>query len=159
MGRVRFRGEASGKVFGLKETTAGVVEVYDETDNNTLAKIDSTTIEDFGGVKLNSHGSRHKYGGDDAIPTDGLQYSQIKVAFGSEITAGVSAGGTYTIPEGMYYVKCGANTRIEVYFSGSRTWETVIANGGVGLVASDGSNVRAYNVGGIAEPLYLKPFA
>lgn len=48
------------------------------TDAVDVLKADSTTITDASGVKLASHGSRHGYGGADALPAGSIDRSQIK---------------------------------------------------------------------------------
>lgn len=77
MGKLKFRGDASNKIFSINEPTTGEVDVVNETDGVTLAKVDPTTITDAGGVQLASHGSRHGYGQADAIPGGALDYSQL----------------------------------------------------------------------------------
>jgi len=106
---------------------------------------------------LASHGSRHGYGGADSIPDNGLRFSQIDKVFGDTSTVTVNAGATSTIPKGIYYVFCGANTTVEVYDATNATWRTLISAGGAGLVISDGSNVRLNNTGTAAEDSYLIP--
>ena len=157
MGKLGFRGDTSKKIFALKEPSSGEVHLVNETDDVTLLKATPTTITDAGGVELASHGSRHNYGGADAIPDDGLRYRQVKVVFGSESSVTVSAGGTYTIGEGVYYILCGANTKVQVYINGA--WHDLTGVGALALVFSDGSNVRLYNTGTADESSVLKPIS
>jgi len=157
MGWLSFQGGASGKKYTMREVSSGEAQIYNESDGVVLLKADSTSIKDAGDVQLSSHGSRHHYGGADAISDDGLRYRQIKVVFGTESTVSVDAGSTSTISEGVYYARCGANTTVEYSNDGGTTWHTLISAGGVGLVFSDGSNVRFNNGGGSAEDSYLLP--
>jgi len=136
---------------------AGAAELYDNTNARTLLKADGTTITDVNGVALASHGSRHAYGGADAIPADGLRFSQIDKVFGSTTTLSVSASSTATIDKGIYYVFCGPNTSVEVYDATNDVWRTLIPAGGAGLVISDGTNVRLNNAATVAEDSYLIP--
>ena len=93
-------------------------------------------------TRLNSHASRHGYGGEDAIPEDALRFSQIAKSFGSESSVSVDAGATYTVPKGVYLVSLAANTSVEYTPDGGTTWRTLIPAGQGGLVVSDGSSVR-----------------
>lgn len=158
MGKLGFIGDTSKKTYKLKEPTSGEVHLVNETDAVTLMKATPTTLTDAGDVALNSHASRHHYGGADAIADNGLQFRQIKAVFASGSTVTVTAGGTYTLGEGIWYVFCegAANTRIEVYDDVNTVWRTVISAGGNGLVISDGSNVRAYNAGTTDETIVLR---
>jgi hypothetical protein len=91
MGRVRFRGDASGKIFRIYEASSGEVQIVNESDNIVLARINPTSIFDAGGVQLSSHGSRHNRGGADPI-TFTTGYVFINKA-GSSVSAGT--GGAY----------------------------------------------------------------
>ena len=157
MGKIRFKGGASNKDFSIQETVAGEVEIVNESDGITLLRANPTSIRDAGGVQLSSHASRHVKGGADAIPDDGLGYSQIKVTFGAEQTITVAAGSTQAIPEGVYIVRLGANTSVEYSPDGGTTWYTLISAGGIGIVFSDGANVRLNNAGTASEDSYLLP--
>jgi hypothetical protein len=79
------------------------------------------------------------------------------VPFGSDTSVSVAAGGTYTVPRGMYYVKCGANTKVQVYIGGA--WTDFSAVGALVLVVSDGGSVRLYNTGTAAETSTLRRVA
>jgi len=125
------------------DDTTKRLKVYDGTDSEVM--------------DIESHASRHAYGGDDAIADNALRFSQIDKVFGSEVTVSVDAGATSTISKGIYYVRCGANTSVEYSPDGGSTWVTLIAAGGVGLVISDGSNVRLNNGGTAAEDSHLLP--
>ena len=72
MGRVRFKGSASGKEYRIEETADQTVELKDIDDNLTLLKADSTTLTDASGVQLSSHGSRHARGGTDPINDENI---------------------------------------------------------------------------------------
>ena len=157
MGKIRFKGDASGKDFSIRETTPGEIEIANESDGIVLLKADATSIKDAGGVQLSSHGSRHGKGGADAIPDDGLGYSQIKVSFGTEQSVTVAAGSTSAIKEGVYIVRLGPNTSVEYSPDGGSTWYTLIPAGGIGVVFSDGANVRLNNAGTSDETSYLLP--
>jgi len=154
MGRIGIIGDASGRRYSIKEVTSGEVRVEDETSGVVLARMSSTTIVDAGGIALNAHASRHAYGGADALPDNSLRLRQVKVEFAGDTTVSVAAGSTYTVPEGIWYVKLGANTRVELYIAGA--WNTLIPAGGIGLIMSDGANVRLYNAGTASESSTLK---
>ena len=144
---------------------AGEINLYDSNGvKQRKIAVDDTTkrveIRDASGndiMDIESHASRHAYGGDDAIADNALRFSQIDKVFGSEQTVSVDAGATATISKGIYYVRCGANTKVEYSPDGGTTWVELIAAGGVGLVISDGSNVRLNNGGTAAEDSYLLP--
>jgi len=106
-------------------------------------------------MDVESHGSRHSYGGNDAIPDNGLRFSQLDKVFGSETTVTVTAGGTSTISKGIFLVSLGANTTVEYSPDGGTTWRTLYAAGTGGVVISDGTNVRLNNGGGADEDSYL----
>ena len=108
-------------------------------------------------VALSSHASRHGAGQADAIPSDALEFSQIKKEYGSESTVSISAGSTYTVDKGVYLVKLGANTKCEYSPDGGTTWRELISAGGSGVIISDGSNCRLNNGGTAAEDSYLLP--
>ncbi|MEM3942801.1 MAG: hypothetical protein QXJ59_01840 [Thermofilaceae archaeon] len=154
MGRLGLVGDASGKRYSIKEGASGEVQVVNETDGVTLLKVNPTTVVDAGGVALNAHASRHAYGGADALPDNSLRLRQVKVEFAADTSVTVTAGGTYTVPEGVWYVRLGANTRVELYIAGA--WNVLIPAGGIGLVMSDGANVRLYNAGTASESSTLK---
>jgi hypothetical protein len=148
MGRIRFRGDASGKIFRISEPSSGEIQVANESDNITLARINPTSIYDAGGVQLSSHGSRHRPGGADTM---------FYIPFGGDTSVSVGAGGTYTIPAGVYYVRCGANTKVQVYIGGA--WQDLTGLGALALVVSDGSNVRLHNTGTASESSTLRRVA
>ena len=144
---------------------AGEINLYD-SDGVKQRKIavDDTTkrveIRDASGndiMDIEAHASRHAYGGADALADNALRFSQIDKVFGTEQTVSVDAGATSTISKGIYYVRCGANTSVEYSPDGGTTWVELIAAGGVGLVISDGSNVRLNNGGTAAEDSHLLP--
>ena len=151
MGRIGFRGETSSKLYQLKETVSTEVSLVNETDGVTLLRASPTSVIDAAGVTLSSHASRHSYGGADAIPVNGLRYIQIRGTIATGSSVSVAAGGTYTVPEGVWYVFLGPNTRCEAYDDVASSWKTVISAGGSGLVISDGANVRLNNSGGSNE--------
>jgi hypothetical protein len=91
MGRIRFRGDTSGKTFKIYEPTSGEVQVVNETDNVTLLRANPTSVFDAAGVQLSAHASRHNRGGADPVSfTSG--YVFINKA-GSSVAAGT--GGAY----------------------------------------------------------------
>ena len=157
MGKLAFKGGASGKDFSIRETVAGEVEIVNESDGIVLLRANPTSILDASGVQLSSHASRHTKNGEDPIPDDGLGYSQIKVTFGSEQPITVDAGSTEVVPEGLYIVRLGPNTSVEYSPDGGATWYTLISAGGRGIVFSDGVNVRFNNTGTADEDSYLLP--
>lgn len=148
MGKIRVIGDASLKEYQLLEEIASEFKIKNATDAVDILKVDSTTVTDASGVKLSSHGSRHRADGADP---------EWYVPFGSDIIVTVSAGGTYTIPKGMYYVKCGANTKAQIYIGGA--WADLTTTGALALVASDGSNARLYNTGTADESSILRRVA
>jgi hypothetical protein len=83
MGRLRLIGGVTKKEYQLIEETANVVKLKNVIDGVDYATFDSTTIKDAGGVALNSHASRHAYGGADALPAASIDRSQCK-PFGIE---------------------------------------------------------------------------
>jgi len=130
------------------------------TDTMELSRDNGTswdTIGVLGGLDLTAHASRHAYGGDDAIGTDDLRYSQVLVEFGTESSVSVGAGSTSTIDEGAYIARCGPNTKVEYSPDNGTTWYDLLGVGEIGYVFSDGSNVRFNNTGGSAEDSYLLP--
>jgi len=138
----------------LVDTGSGGAERRIVSDGGHAKVYDDTGAEV---MDIEAHASRHAYGGDDAIADNALRFSQIDKVFGSEQTVSVDAGATATISKGIYYVRCGANTKVEYSPDGGTTWVELIAAGGVGLVISDGSNVRLNNGGTAAEDSYLLP--
>ena len=157
-GEISIVGGASKRLYTLRETSSQVVEFVDEVSGKTLLKLDEANNKTVGvsGVELESHASRHGYGKEDPIPDESLRFKQIDKVFKAGASVTVSAGGTYTIPKGVYYVFCGPNTSVEVYDDVAGAWKTVIAAGGAGLVISDGSNVRLYNSGSADETSNLR---
>jgi len=87
---------------------------------------------------------------DGSIP-----FKKLAKKLDSETAVEVGAGATYTIPEGVWLVSLGANTRVEYSPDGGTTWRTLIPAGQGGLVVSDGKNVRLYNAGTASEISYL----
>jgi len=148
MGRIRFRGDTSSKIFKIFEPSSGEIQIVNESDNITLARMNPSSIYDAGGVQLSAHGSRHRPDGADTM---------FFVPFGGDTSVSVGAGGTYTIPSGMYYVKCGANTKVQIYIGGA--WQDMTGLGALALVASDGQNVRLYNTGTASESSTLRRVA
>lgn len=154
---VGITGKKSNKKYTIQETSPGKIAMINENDGIVLLEADATSIKDAGGVQLSSHGSRHAKGGGDEIPDDGLAYSQIKVSFGTQQSVTVAAGSTAIIPEGVYIVRLGSSTLVEYSPDGGSTWYQLIPAGGVGIVFSDGSNVRLNNTGTSDETSYLLP--
>jgi len=148
VGKIRIVGDVSRKEYQLLEETAGEFKIKNASDGVDVMKVTSTTITDASGVQLASHGSRHRADGADPL---------FLVPFGSDTSASVAAGGTYTIPRGMYYVKCGASTKVQVYIAGA--WADYSAAGALVLVVSDGIHVRLYNTGTAAETSTLRRVA
>ena len=148
MGKIRIVGDVSRKEYQLLEETSGEFKVKNASDSVDILKATSTTITDASGVQLSSHGSRHR--GDGADPL-------FMVPFGSDTSQSVSAGGTYTIPSGMYYVKCGASTKVQIYINNA--WTDYSTTGALVLVVSDGTNARLYNTGSASDTSILKRVA
>jgi hypothetical protein len=148
VGKVRIVGDVSKKEYQILEETAGELKIKNVTDSTDILRASNATITDAGGVSLASHGSRHRADGADPA---------FYVPFGSDTTVSVSAGGTYTVPAGMYYVKCGANTKVQVYIGGA--WSDYTTVGALALVVSDGQNVRLSNTGSAAENSTLRRVA
>ena len=148
MGKIRIVGDVSRKEDQLLEETSGEFKVKNASDNVDVLKATSTTITDARGVQLGSHGSRHRSDGADPL---------FMVPFGSDASQSVSADATYTIPKGMFYIKCGANTKVQIYIGGA--WTDYSTTGALVLVVSDGTNARLYNTGTSAETSILKRVA
>jgi len=143
------------KKLGFEDSNGVLQKQIDVDDTTKTVKIyDSADTEV---MDIEAHASRHAYGGADALAADALRFSQINKVFGSEQTVSVGAGATSTISKGIYYARCGANTSVEYSPDGGTTWVALISTGGVGLVISDGSNVRLNNTGTATEDSYLLP--
>jgi len=148
VGKIRIVGDVSRKEYQIMEETSGEFKVKNASDNIDILKATSTTITDAKGVQLGSHGVRHRADGADPV---------FVVPFGSDASVSVSAGGTYTIPKGMHYVKCGASTKVQIYIGGA--WTDYSAAGALVLVVSDGANARLFNTGTSAEASVLRRVA
>jgi hypothetical protein len=148
VGRIRIVGDASRKEYQLLEETSGEFKIKNASDGVDIIRANSTTITDASGVQLNSHGSRHRADGADPV---------FMVPFGSDTSVSVSAGGTYTIPRGMYYIKCGASTKAQIYIGGA--WTDYGAAGALVLVVSDGANARLLNTGTAPDTSTLRRVA
>lgn len=148
MGKVRIVGDVSRKEYQLLEETSGEFKVKIASDSVDILKATSTTITDASGVQLSSHGSRHRSDGADPV---------FMVPFGSDTSQSVSASGTYTIPSGVYYVKCGSYTKVQIYINS--TWTDYGTTGALVLVVSDGTNARLYNTGSASDTSVLKRVA
>jgi hypothetical protein len=157
MGRLIWVGEISGKRYELYESASGTILLRNVTDGKDYITLDGTTLKDASNVSLASHASRHAYGGSDALPTDGIRGTQFKVVFGTGSSVSVPAGGSVALAEGIHYVFCAANTRVEVYDDVAASWKTVISAGGNGLVFSDGTNARLFNSGAASESSNVRP--
>ena len=148
MGKVRILGDVSRKEYQILEETSGEFKVKNASDSVDILKATSTTITDASGVQLSSHGSRHRSDGADPV---------FIVPFSSDTSQSVSAGGTYTIPNGMYYVKCGTYTKVQIYINNA--WTDYSTTGALVLVVSDGINARLYNTGSASDTSILKRVA
>jgi len=148
VGKIRIVGDVSRKEYQILEETAGEFKIKNANDGVDILKATSTTIMDASGVKLSSHGSRHRSDGADPL---------FLIPFGSDTSLSVTAGGTYTVPRGMHYVKCGANTKVQVYIDGM--WTDYSTVGAFVLVVSDGDSVRLYNTGTATETSTLRRVA
>lgn len=143
------------KKLGFEDSNGVLQKQVDVDDTSKTLKIyDSTDAEV---MDIEAHASRHAYGGNDEIPAEGLRFSQLAKAFGTESTVSLNAGSKYTIPKGVYLVSLGANTSVEYSPNGGTTWRTLIPAGQGGVVISDGQNVRLNNAGTAAEDSYLMP--
>jgi hypothetical protein len=148
MGRIRFRGDTSGKIYRISESSSGEVRLDNESDNITLFRANPTSIFDAGGVQLSAHGPRHRPDGADTM---------FFIPFGGDVSVSIGAGATYTVPPGVYYVRCGANTKVQVYIGGA--WQDLTGLGALALVVSDGQNVRLHNTGAASESSVLRRVA
>ena len=86
-----------------------------------------------------------------------IKTEDLALVFGSESSISIAAGGTYTVPKGIWLVSLSANTSVEYTPDGGTTWRTLIPAGGGGVVISDGSSVRIRNAGTASETVYLYP--
>ena len=143
------------KKLGFEDSDGVLQRQLDVDDSTKRLKVYASDDSEIMDIEV--HASRHAYGGDDAIADNALRFSQIDKVFGSEQTVSVDAGATVTIDKGVYYVRCGANTKVEYSPDGGTTWVELVPAGGVGLVISDGNNVRLNNGGTAAEDSYLLP--
>jgi hypothetical protein len=148
VGKVRIVGDVSRKEYQILEETSGEFKVKNASDGVDILKATSITITDANGVQLSSHGSRHRSDGADPV---------FMIPFISDTSQSVSASGTYTIPKGMYYIKCGANTKVQIYING--TWTDYSSTGALVLVVSDGTNARLCNTGSASDTSILKRVA
>jgi len=148
VGKIRIVGDVSRKEYQILEETSGEFKVKNASDNVDIIKATLTTITDASGVQLASHGVRHRADGTDPL---------FMVPFEGDILQSVGAGETYTIPKGMYYIKCGANTKVQIYIG--RTWIDYGTVGTLTIVVSDGTNARLYNTGTSTETNILKRVA
>jgi len=148
VGKIRIVGDVSRKEYQILEETAGELKIRNASDGVDILKATPATITDASGVKLSSHGSRHRSDGADPL---------FLIPFGGDASVSVAAGGTYIVPRGMHYVKCGANTKVQVYIGGA--WTDYSAVGALVLVVSDGGSVRLYNTGTAAETSTLRRVA
>lgn len=117
-------------------------------------------IRDSTGAKIlevESHGDRHAYGGADAIPVEGLRFSQLAKVLGTEATVVVAAGDSAVVPKGVYIVAQSSTVRVEYSPDGGTTWRIIYPEGVGGLIISDGENVRFSNSGTSDETMYLIP--
>ena len=89
-GEIAFRGQAGQKMYVFRETTAGEIEIYNETDGIVILEADATSIRDAGGVQLSSHGSRHVRGGADGINDPNIS----NLADSGDVSCTVGTGGT-----------------------------------------------------------------
>jgi len=93
--------------------------------------------------------------------TAGTIYAKAAMVVGNEghrwvgQTVSVGADASLAIPAGLWYASLAPNTLAEVYNPQTAAWETAIAAGGKGFIASDGSNARLRNTGTATENSYL----
>jgi len=158
MGSVTIRGDVSSKDYKIEESASGTLRIRNVQDAVDILTVTSTTVTDGSGVALNSHASRHAYGGADALADSALRFSQLDKIFGSETTTSVAAASTATIAKGIYYARGDTNVSVEYSPDGGTTWITIVTAGSAGLIISDGSNVRFKNANtAAAENGYLLP--
>ena len=106
-------------------------------------------------MNISAHASRHSYGGADAIPAEGLRFSQLDKVFGTVSSVSIAAGGTYTVPKGVYWLS--ENSAVNVEFYDGSAWQLAISGKG-GVIISDGTNVRLVNTDTAnAQTVYLLP--
>lgn len=144
----------------LEKDKLGLVDPTSQISRYLAVKNDKVEVQDNTGATvmgIEAHAVRHASGGDDAIGTNALKFSQVDKGFDPEQTKNVGAGSTLVIDKGIYYARTGANTTVEYSYDGGTNWQQLIAASGAGLVISDGANVRFNNSGGVAEDSYLLP--
>jgi len=104
MGKIGLIGDASGKLFRIKEPSSGQIVLSNDTDGINLITADPTTITDAGSVKLNAHGSRH-----NRASSDPFDYSLITKLFyksaSPSLGTGGSLGSTVTLSPDTNYVR------------------------------------------------------
>lgn len=101
MGKIILIGDVSGKRYEIYESASGVIIVKNVTDNVVPLIADSTTIRDAGNIALNSHASRHAYGGADALGEGSIDRTQLRpLGFHIVKTANPTpgTGGSYGTP-------------------------------------------------------------
>ena len=106
------------------------LEMYDTSISawKVVAKADTTTIYDAGGIQLSAHASRHAYGGADALPSGAIDRTQIrplgvhfvKIAFPTPGTRGAYGTAITIVPA--------ANKSI-VLLAASLSWGGTFASG------------------------------
>ena len=138
------------------------IRIRDSSDNlQRQVDVDDTTTHvfiydssDTEVMDIEAHEARHEYGGADAIATDGLHFTQIDKALGTETTVSVAASSTSVISKGAYYVRADSGVDVQYSTDGGTTWETLSIPA---FIVSDGSNVRFDNTNTAAANGYLTP--
>lgn len=89
MGRLGFRGGASGKIYRFVEESAGELKAKNESDGIDLLKADSTTITDASGIKLKNHDVTRAGGSGGKYNSEVSQFAD-----SGNISCTIGTGGT-----------------------------------------------------------------
>lgn len=107
------------------------------------------------------HGDVECYGMDQSVKTtDSVVFdtvevtSNLKLNVQSKGVQSISSSSSWTVPQGVYYFMSRSDSRVEINIS-TGSWQTA-AYEDLGIVISDGSNVRIRNLGATRDFYYLK---
>ena len=143
---------------------SGEIWLYDSEGNvRRKIKIDDNTgellIYDNEGNQVFSekHGQTHICDGSDAIPEEGLCFSQVAKKFGDEVQVTVSGSGTILVPKGIYIVAFNSDIDVEYSPDDGATWRAISSGGFGGMLISDGESVRFKNNNTSDVIVYMYP--